>query len=235
MEKSDNNDPKWALVDQLSRIPGGHRIKARNMAEILNTEEDPDPKSLMAPHKFDDFKMKKSKEFFDIATPLFNLRGFQNLKDSILSSEEYVKYNSISPELRTKLLSTLHQTGHLGAVRMATILSQSGITWKNRNMEISETVQKCDTCNIYKRSNNQLNVRSMVMNDKRPKKSIAIDITSIGQPSILNILVTIDLITGFVAAIRVPGQLNSKNVAFVLVLFLLSPFCKGQDIFIGGI
>ena len=220
MEKSDNKDPKWALVDQLSRMKGGHRIKARNMAEILSTEDDPDPTSLLATHKFNDFKIVKSPELLNIATPLLNLRQFQDIKTEILNSEGFLKHGKLTQEQKDTLLNTLHLTGHLGSVRMATILMQSGISWKNRNRDISDVVRKCSICGVFKPNNNPLDVGPMIQNDRRPKKTLAIDITTIGQPAILNVLVVVDLITGFLSAVRIPGQMNSKNIIFRLLQIL---------------
>ena len=223
--KTDNKDANWALVDKLSRSNVRYAIKSRNMLDILTTFDDPEPTELtMLTKKLDDFQMTEPSDHFKVATNLFNLRHFNKLKEELLNDPYFLKNKTIPKTYRSRILHALHQTGHLGQVRMAAILSNANITWPNRNQEINILVRQCPTCGPFQPNNNHINTSPLDLPDLRPKKTIACDITSIGQPSILNIVVTVDLVTGFMAAKRIPGQLNSHNVATTLLNIIATHF-----------
>ena len=226
VKKTDNKDEKWQLVDALSRTTGKITIPARNLKDLLMIEEDIDPEhcTLLSEIKPTQIKLNN----FNILAPLFHLRNFNSVKNELENSHEYRETGKIPDDMKNTILNLTHELGHIGPIRMASILTNNNIHWKNRNKDIEKCVQKCETCGIYKSVPTRLMKQQAELPILEAKHSLAIDVSTIGQPAICNFLVAIDLFTSYVVAMRIPGQLNSMNVAKTLlnILARYAPNCR---------
>ena len=226
VKKTDNKDEKWSLVDALSRTTGKITIPSRNLKELLQIEEDIEPEhcTLLSDIKPTEIKLDN----FNVMAPLFSLRNFQNIKTELENDISFKNTGEIPKEMRKPILDIVHGLGHIGPIRMASLLSNNNIHWRNRNLEIEKCVQRCEICGIFKNTNVQLSKRQAEVPVLQARHTLAIDVSTIGQPSICNFLIAVDLFTSFITALRVPGQLNSMNVAKTLlnILARYAPNCR---------
>ena len=219
-------DPNWALIDRLSRIGKPLKISSKNVQQLLSVEEHPVPEDLVC---IADLRPVKSKiDDHIITAPLFDLKVLEKVKNEIKNDHEFMTNNTVPDHLKHILLRSLHQVGHIGSIRMASILTQNNIVWKNRNKEIDQIVRQCQSCSTRKPSNRPINVVTNVLNVLEPKYCVSIDISTVGQPAAFHTLVMVDEFTHFVSARRIHGKLTYINIANTLIAMLASyaPMCK---------
>ena len=219
VRRASNSQSSWTLVDNLSRSGKKFIIRARNMNDLLQPiDDDLNENELIL---FSDTQARIYHiDDIPVASPLLNLRNLEKIKVDILNSPEYLQNHVIPEKYRQPLLDALHCTGHIGQVPMATILSNAGFCWKSRNREIWETVKRCETCGVYKTHNNRLVERQSTLNETRPKTTLSIDVSTIGQPSSFHFMVMVDNVTHYIVTQRIIGNLTSTNIARTLLILL---------------
>ena len=215
MEKIKSSEPHWALVDRLSREHDRYIIRARNALDILEPAEELKTENLTLLADSKELRAKIDGNW--ILTPLLNLRKMEGIRSKIEQSSFFKQYGQVPKELRNELLLAIHNIGHQGAVRIASFLNTEGLRWPGRNDEIGRIVRECPTCGPFLSYNRKLNIRQADFNITQPGKLVAIDLTHVGQPSQLNILITVDLVTGFVTATRINGVYNAINIMKTLI------------------
>ena len=226
VKKTDEKDVNWNLVDALTRTDGKITIVARNLKELLQVEKDIEPEhcTMLSELKPVDIKLNS----FTILAPLLNVRSFQNIKDELQNNNEYKSTNKIPVNMQNQILKLTHELGHIGPIRMASLLTNNNIHWKNRNKDIEQCVQSCETCGICKASTLPILERQEELAILEARHTLAIDVSTIGQPAVCNFLLAVNLYTSYITVMRVPGQLNSMNVAKTLlnILARYAPNCR---------
>ena len=225
-KKTDNKDERWALVDALSRTTGTITIPSRNIKELLQIEEELEPEdcTLLTHTQPSLIKLPE----FNIMSPLFSLRQFNQLKEQLENNKEFRESRIVPADFKNKLVRAAHEMGHLGPIRMAALFTNAGIFWKNRNNDIKDCVMRCETCGIFKPNPIAIGTRQADITVKEAKHTLAVDISTVGQPAVCNFMVAVDLFTSYITAVRVPGQLSSMNIAKTLlnILARYAPNCR---------
>ena len=219
-------DPSWDLIDRLSRSRKQIKISSQNVQQLLQIEEDPMPEDLVCVADLRPVDTKLSGQL--ITAPLFDLKILKNVKEEIQNDPEYRRNNVVPENLKDVLLRALHRVGHIGPVRMAAILTNNGIVWKNRNAQIDKVCRQCSSCSMRKPQSRHVNVAPNVIDVLEPKYCVAIDITTVGQPAVFNTLVMIDTFTHYITARRIQGKLSYINIANTLLTMLAAyaPTCQ---------
>ena len=98
---------------------------SRNLAELLTISEDSEPEEclLLTDLVSKQIELDKVK----VVAPLLHLKEFEALKQKLQQDNSY-KATQIVPEcFRLELLRNTHALGHLGIVKMATLLTNNGL------------------------------------------------------------------------------------------------------------
>ena len=216
----------WGLIDRLSRSGKQIKITSKNVEQLLTIEDDPHPEDLVCLADLRPVHTRVNGRL--LTAPLFDLKVLEHIKNEIKNDPDYVKNNIVPERLRHLLLRSLHQVGHIGVVRMASILTNNGITWKKRNADIELTVRQCNSCSMRKPNNRPVNCVTNVINVLEPKTCVSIDISTVGQPAVFHTLVMIDEYTHFITARRIVSKLSYVNVANTLLTMLAAyaPMCR---------
>ena len=216
----------WDLIDRLSRSGKQIKISSRNVEQLLTIEDDPHPEDLVCLADLRPVHTRVNGRL--LTAPLFELKVLEQIKAEIKNDPDYIKNNIVPEHLRPMLLRSLHQIGHIGVVRMASILTNNGITWKKRNADIELTVRQCNSCSMRKPNNRPLNCVTNVINVLEPKTCVCIDVSTVGQPAAFHTLVMIDEYTHFITARRIVAKLSYVNVANTLLTMLAAyaPMCR---------
>ena len=225
VHKTDNKDPKWALVDYLSRAQGQVVIRARNVRELLEIEPDPDPENcIRLTHTL---PVNTAVKGIQVHAPLLALRQFKDLVEKVSESTEYKRNGTVPLKYRRPLLLATHNMGHIGIIPSAGLLTSHDLMWKGRNDDLKLVISSCEECGIFRHRPGPINIRQSEIAITEPKHALCIDVATVGQPAIINFLVSVDLFTDYTIALRIPGQLNSTTIAKTLLCILAryAPSC----------
>ena len=222
--KTDNKDVNWALVDALSRSPGRIVVRARNVNELLEVTDEPEPEHCVKiAHLAPVTTVLKG---LQIHAPLHSLKVFRDMVDKMTTYMD-PKTKEVKPEFREQLITAAHNLGHLGVIPTTSLLASYGLNWNYRNADVKTRVAQCEACGVFKHKPGPINIRQAEVMIPEPKYSLAIDVAQVGQPAVLNFLVAIDLYTDFGLAIRIHGPVTSTSVtkALLVILARYAPSC----------
>ena len=224
--KTDNTDTNWSLVDALSRATGPLVIARKNVLELLAEEQDLAPDECV--------KLTELKEVrtavcqVEISAPLTSLRRFETVRDSIVSEDRYKQEGIVPEEYRNALVKATHLLGHLGIIPMLNILNQHELKWKGRIDDLKQMTKVCTECGVFKPRVGPLLIRQANLKVLKAKNALAIDVGQVGSPAKFSFLVAVDLFTGYMLAIRIPGRATSLNIinSLILILARYAPSCE---------
>ena len=238
--KVTNKDPHWQLTDMLSR-PDGPKVmmQPKLVGELLKIEPDQDIDDLYTSYVVREQKLmdqvinRKKFEYRAIenVTGMSNLLALNQLVKIFPKLNDFMNRNNLEevPEnIRHDLVVLIHNISHFGDTRVIAILLHHNYRWKNMNRQVREIVRHCKTCQLYKASNKKLQISTTSNKTLHSGEELAADLKEIKGSSPVNILVAVDIVTGYIEAIRIPGVLNTQSIAKHLVILIsrLAPVCK---------
>ena len=238
--KTSNKDLKFKLCDLLSRQNGPKvLIQTSTVKELLTIlpPHDPDEihQSYIATQMVLNNEISSKNQIHhstlkDISG-MSNLSALNNLMQLIPKINNFMnKHNllEVPTQIRSHLVTLIHTICHFGNTRIVAILNHHNYKWRGMHKDVSKITRQCQTCQRYKASNKRLQLTTTSNRTITSGVELAADLKEIKGNQPVNILVVIDVATHYIEAARVPGCLNSQNIAKTLLILLarIAPTCQ---------
>ena len=233
-KKSQNSDAQWPIVDALSRNTRKFIISARNIAELLQ-DHDVVMKtssvlqearvfgsevSLMQDLGVEDLK------FMENVLENCPIKAVQCLNHAVATAQAdpiFEKFGVVAKRYQEDLVLAAHRLGHIGIVKLTSLLNYLNLKWNNRSQTINTVLRRCDICTTVKSKTQGALAQNAMYPVTTPMAHIALDLNIIGQgDNSISLLVIIDMATDFIWARKVPNPVNARNVLRILFDFMVT-------------
>ena len=234
-KKSTNADQQWPLVDALSRNTKQQIITHRNIHQLLQDEEyalvtikddskflgKTDPRTVKASDLSDE-----DIKFLEQTIENCPIQMVNKLNDLVAKAHlhpTFLRLGLIAKEHQVSLVELAHSLGHIGYVKMTSLLNHLNLRWKNRAETVLEVLKSCQTCTTLKNSTQSNFIQQAQDTCSVPFESIGLDLNIIGQGShSVTLLVIVDHCTNFIWATKVRQPVDAKNVLKSLMDFMVT-------------
>ena len=221
-KKSTNADRQWPLVDALSRNTKQQVITHRNIHQLLQDEEYALVTTTVKASDLSDEDIK----FLGQTVENCPIQVVNKLNDLVVQAHlhpTFLRLGLIAKEHQASLVELAHSLGHIGYVKLTSLMNHLNLRWKNRSETILEVLKSCKTCTTLKNSTQGRFSQQVQDTSSVPFESIGLDLNTIGQGShSVTLLVIVDHCTNFIWATKVRQPVDAKNVLKSLMDFIVT-------------
>ena len=193
-------------------------IARKNVLKLLAEEQDPAPDECVKLTELQEIRTAVCQ--VEISALQTSLRRFKTVEDSIISEDRYKQEGLVPEEYRYALVKATNEPEHLGIIPMLNILNQHELKWKGRIDELQQMTKVYRECGIFKTRIGPLLIRQAHPKIVKAQNALAIAVGQVKSPAKFSFLVAVDLFTGYMLAIRIPGRVTSLNSIHILILIL---------------